>query len=758
MTPWTINQGTLAVSSDGNLGAASGGISFGGGTLQFQSGFTTNRSITLNAGGGTIDADGNNNIVLSGVIADGAGVHGNLTITDSLNSGGVVTLTNTDRYSGTTTINSGATLALSGSGSISDSSIVTANGIFDISSLHTTTATITTLSGTGTVALGNQTLTLSNASGTFGGSITDGGINGGIHGSLAITAGTEVLTGTSSYTGTTAINGGTLEIDGSIATSSLTSINATGLLDGTGTLGNTSVSGGVFAPGNGTAGSTQTVNGVLGFSSGGIYRVFLNPTSSSMSTVTGTATLTGGTVNAQFAAGSYVKHDYEILAAAALVGTFNPIVIGTPPAGFSASLDYTHTTNEVFLDLTSALSGATGLNGNQQNVANGLDNFFNNGGVLPPNFASIFGLTGPQLSQALSQLDGEAATGAEHGAFQLMTDFLDLMLDPWTGGSGGIGGGGATGFAPEQQSNLPPDVALAYARALKQPAPSQQQPQNFEQRWSAWGSGFGGSSTAEGNAAVGSNTVTASTYGYAAGMDYHVTPNTVYGFALAGGGTNWSLAQNLGTGRSDAFQAGVHGTTQFGPAYVSAALAFANHWFTTNRIAPVGDELRAKFEGQSYAARVEAGYRYAVLPLVGVTPYAALQAQDFHTPSYSETDLSGGGFGLSYNAMNATDTRSELGARFDDLTMFGAMPLVLRARLAWAHDWVSNPSLGAVFQALPGSNFTVNGAAVPHDSALTTAAAELHLNANWTMMAKFDGEFASTSQIYAGTGTLRYSW
>ena len=30
---------------------------------------------------------------------------------------------------------------------------------------------------------------------------------------------------------------------------------------------------------------------------------------------------------------------------------------------------------------------------------------------------------------------------------------------------------------------------------------------------------------------------------------------------------------------------------------------------------------------------------------------AALQAQDFHTPAYSESDVSGGGFGLSYAAM-----------------------------------------------------------------------------------------------------------
>jgi hypothetical protein len=29
----------------------------------------------------------------------------------------------------------------------------------------------------------------------------------------------------------------------------------------------------------------------------------------------------------------------------------------------------------------------------------------------------------------------------------------------------------------------------------------------------------------------------------------------------------------------------------------------------------------------------------------GFTPYAAVQAQSFRTPSYSETDVNGGGFG-----------------------------------------------------------------------------------------------------------------
>jgi len=108
--------------------------------------------------------------------------------------------------------------------------------------------------------------------------------------------------------------------------------------------------------------------------------------------------------------------------------------------------------------------------------------------------------------------------------------------------------------------------------------------------------------------------------------------------------------------------------------------------------------------------------------------------------------------------MNASDTRSELGARFDDLTMLSGMPLVLRSRLAWAHDWVSNPAIGAVFQALPGAAFTVNGAAPPKDSSLTTAGFELRPAPNWSLGAKFEGEFAPRSQTYAGTGTLRYTW
>ena len=55
------------------------------------------------------------------------------------------------------------------------------------------------------------------------------------------------------------------------------------------------------------------------------------------------------------------------------------------------------------------------------------------------------------------------------------------------------------------------------------------------------------------------------------------------------------------------------------------------------------------------------GMDYHLSP--GVTPYGAVQFQDFHTPAYSESAAMGGAFGLAYNAMNATDVRTELGSR-----------------------------------------------------------------------------------------------
>ncbi len=723
-----------------------GGTTIGAGTLQLGNGGTTG-SITGNVtDNGNLAFNRSDNITFGGLIS------GTGTLTQI--GPGALTLTAANTYSGGTFLN-GGTLVVGNNSAFGTGTIAMAAGttLSFLNSGNFTIANKITISGDPNFAPPAGTTQ------TISGVIA----NGSSPGTLNMNgAGTLVLSAIETYTGPTNVNSGILDVTGSIASSSGVTVANGATLTGSGSFGSIQVtSGSTFAPGTpGVPGTFTKLSGNLAFQSGAIYLVQANPTTATYGLVSGTATLTGATVTAQFAAGSYtVPKQYTILIANGGLGgtTFAKLTNTNLPSGFSAKLTYN--ADDVLLDLTAAL-GLTGstnsFSGNQQKVATSLNNFFNNGGTLPANFISLYGLTGSTLSNSLSQLDGEVAADAEFGAFRLTNQFLNLMLDPFVdgrlGSGGGIGGGQAMSFAPDAQASLPPDIALAYAGVLKAPPPAP-----FAQRWTAWGSAYGGSNSTNGDPAVGSSNVTAHTFGFAGGMDYHYSPDTIFGFALAGGGTNWGLSGGLGDGRSDAFQAGVYGITRAGPAYLAAALSFTNHWMTTNRSA-LGDQLTANFDAQSYGARIEAGFRYAALPMLGVTPYAALQAQDFHTPSYSETDLSGGGFGLSYNAMNASDIRSELGARFDDPTLIGGMPLILRARVAWAHDWVSNSSLGAVFESLPGASFVVNGAPMPSDSALTSVGAELFLTSKLTLLAKFDGEFASGSQTYAGSGTLRYSW
>ena len=721
---------TIAAATVTNNGTISGTGTGGGGIGIFANTATvTNNSTISGTGTGTGSSGG------FGILANTATVTNNGTISGTGTGGGAGTGINTSA-AGNVTNNgtiTGTTFAISFAGSGGNTLTLGPTSIINGEVMASGVNNLLQLGGSG---IGSFDVSLIGPAVQYRGFDTFNKIG----------AATWTLTGFNAGALPWTVQQGILLVNGSLANSPFT-VNG-GTLGGTGTIGNTQVnSGGTLAPGSGAPGTSLTITGNLAFRSGALYLVQINSTTASLANVTGTASL-AGTVQANIS--SATSKSYDILHSAGLGGTrFNALVLTNP--NFSGSLSYTAT--DVFLTPTANLGAGSNLNQNQQNVAGAINNFFNNGGALPPNFVNIFGLTGGALGNALTQLDGEAATGAERAVFQLTNEFLTVMLDPFVNGRGNVaGGGGAIGFAPDEQTNLPPDIALAYASILTK-AP----PQSFEQRWSAWGSAYGGANNANGDPATGSNNVRASTFGFAGGMDYHVTPYTVVGFALAGAGTNWGLANALGTGRSDALQAGAYGISWFGPAYLAGALSFSNHWFTTNRSA-LGDALTANFVGQGYGARLEGGYRYAVLPAFAVTPYGAVQFQDFHTPAYSETDVTAGGFGLSYNAMNATDVRTELGARFDDPTVVYNKPLILFGRLAWAHDFVSNPMLSAAFQALPGGTFTVNGAAIPQNSALTTAGAQLFLTPQWTLLAKFEGEFAPGSQTYAGTGMLRYTW
>ena len=763
---WTISQGTLIGDTNSLAGTA----------------ITNNAALVFNQ-----NFDG----VQSGVIS------GSGTLTK--NGTGAVILAGDNLYSGGTTIAAGALQLGNGGTTGSILGDVLDNGVFAIN--HSNAFTFGgAISGTGAfqqIGTGTTTFTADN---TYGGGTTisagtlqlgNGGTTGSILGGVldnsvfainhsnAFTfggvisgtgafqqngTGTTDLTAINSFTGATTVNGGALQVDGSIASSSLTTVNTGATLTGVGTVGNTLIAnGGTFMPGSGTPGSSMTVAGNLAFQSGAAYLVQLNPATASLANVTGTATLGGATVNAIYANGSYVAKTYTILTATGGVnGTFGSLVNTNLPANFGTSLSYD--ANDAFLNLTLSFLPPpnSGLNQNQQNVANAIVGFFNANGSIPLAFG---GLTPAGLTQA----SGEVATGSQQTTFDAMTLFMGLLTDPFIAGRGDpvTSSTGAPQFAEEN------DGASAYAAKDKPRSGAERDAHAaiyrkalpptvdaFAQRWSVWAAGYGGSQTTDGNAALGSNTVTSRIAGGVVGADYRFSPFTIAGFALAGGGTNFSIANGLGSGRSDLFQAGAFVRHSVGPAYLSAALAYGWQDITTDRTVTIAgvDRLHAQFNANAFSGRVEGGYRY-VTPWMGVTPYAAAQFTTFDLPAYAEQVLSGANtFALGNAAKDVTASRSELGIRTDKSWAMQDSIFTLRGRFAWAHDFNTDRNIAATFQTLPGASFVVNGAAQAHDAALTTASAEMKWLNGWSAAATFEGEFSNVTRSYAGKGVVRYSW
>ena len=227
-----ISGASGAVSVMSLSGASTGKVLLGGNTL-----ILTSASETFNG-------------VISG--------SGGLTV-----SGGSESLAGANTYTGATSINDGASLNLRGSGSISDSVGVTADGLFDISGT-TAGASIKTLSGSGEVYVGSETLTLTSASGTFAGDLS-----GGFLGGVTIAAGTETLTGPSELKGLLTVDpGATLKLAG-FGTAQFAHVVADGTFDISGTVFEGDI-GGLSGGGSVTLGSRSLVLNSASDSFGGV--------------------------------------------------------------------------------------------------------------------------------------------------------------------------------------------------------------------------------------------------------------------------------------------------------------------------------------------------------------------------------------------------------------------------------------------------------------------------------------------------------
>jgi uncharacterized protein with beta-barrel porin domain len=403
----------------------------------------------------------------------------------------------------------------------------------------------------------------------------------------------------------------------------------------------------------------------------------------------------------------------------------------------------------------------SGLTGNQSAVAAGLNGAVQSAGLGGPVLNTLltdFTSLG-SYGNALTQLSGKPGGAISQTSVAATDQFVNAIFNDVLDDNGD---GGATMTAQDSEANAyvaKPETPRAAKEAYAAVTP-RDRVATFAARWRVWATGYGGNSRVSGDASAGTSTTTSRIFGTVAGASYRFTPDTEMGFALGGAGSNFNHDGGFGSGKADIFNAAVYARHTIGDAYVAGLLGYSWQDTSTDRTVTITgtDTLHASFKAQALTTRLEGGRRYAT-PMIGVTPYAALQSIVIGLPAYDETATSGSStFALNYAARTVTVTRSEFGAKFDKAIPMPGCVLTLKAKTAWAHDWNSDFAATATFQALPAASFTVDGAIPAVDSLLVSAGAEVRWRNGFALSGSFEGEFSDTTQSYEAKGTLRYAF
>ena len=364
----TIREGIVEVGADHNLGGA-GDITFDGGTLFFSGGFTSERNILLNSGGGTLDTDGSD-VILAGLISgtgrltktgigtvtlNTANNHSGATLIES----GILRISNTlslGTTAGGTTVNTGGELELYGNG-LTVNEPLTLNG-----------GEVCTLLGTNTYN-GSVTLTADSVIDADSDKliITSGiGQSGGSFGLTKSGPGIVELTGTNSYTGATRVEEGALSLFNGAAiadTGAVILANAPDVLlllnasETTGSLAGGGTSGGNVQLGSNTltAGdaSNTTFSGIISGTGGALTKQGTGTlTLSGANTYSGATLVNEGVLNIQNATALGTSQGSTTVAGGAALQIQGNITVGAE----------TITLNGTGINATGALRNLSGTN------------------------------------------------------------------------------------------------------------------------------------------------------------------------------------------------------------------------------------------------------------------------------------------------------------------------------------------------------------------------------------------------------------
>ncbi len=698
--------GTLSISSDSNLGNSADTLTLNGGTLQTTASFATVRSTTINSGNGTFDISGSTTLTHSGSISGSGAL-------DKTGSG-TLALTGSNSYSGGTTVSAG------------------------------------TLLGNTDSLLGNIT---NNANVVFG-QAADGTYAGDMDGSGSLSkigAGTLYLTGSNTYTGPSTIDNGTLSVNG--ATTSATTVNAGGTLQGSGTVGSVTLNGGTVAPGNSIG--TLNVSGDIDYSGGGSYQVEVDDAGNSDKIIaSGTATLTGSSVEVMASNGSYnYSNNYTILTASGINGTFDSV--SSNLAFLDPSLSYD--SNNAYLTLTrnDVSFGDVGETKNQRAVSNSLSAIASSsasGGDMQTLLNAVTTLTTSGAQQAYDSLSGVQHANTQTlllSANDRFSNLLSVRSNSLAADPGRISNQAA--FTPARVAYNGDLSGLQLASNGTDTGLVKTQGSGF------WLTPRGGTGSIEDTANA--SGLDYNWYGLYGGADKWLDNHRLVGFAF--GASHVDANPVAGDSTINSLELAAYGRWQDEQRYFDASLNAGQQRTDTSRqvtVGPLSRTASADYDSQSIGLGVEAGQTLYEQEDQRMTPFIGLHYARLRRDGFAETGAGSANLVVDSETQESLQGRLGIRAAQHRKTESGRT-LDWDVSVAWARELKDTAStLMAGLDGASSATFNIDGPELKRNRVQLGIGLTTDIGQSTTLRFGYDGELASSHQSHTVNATLSMTW
>lgn len=714
-------SGDIGITRSGDISAATYGVwarNAGSGNVDV-SGIG---AVTATAASGTgidVGASGGGNVNIGGAAgldkavsaANGTGVKAQAadsgTVTIKTVSGGTVSasLTGVDASSvdGAISIDLGANVAggngvaavVSGSGAVAikaDANVSgTASGIV-----------VSIGSGATNIAIGAKS-TVSGASNAI---YIDNGTGAVTVNNAGVINGSVTGTGSNTSGARTVSNSGTISLASGQSVSGFATVNQSGgVLAGAGNFGNvTAQSGSTLRAGDrsvaiGSATSAQRTFSAtsLSLASGSVVDIRADYLGASdRIAASGAASFNGATlkvtatpkVDATWATGK----SFTILTASSVTGTFGATQLDY--AFLKATLSYTANSVSMTLDRNWTSFGSYAKTSSQKSVSDVFDRFQVD--LSNPVISRVTTLTTAQAPVALAQLSGAGLAVTRTQSFSAVNVFsgaVNSEMGRFTGSAGGASS--VLSYAEDK-----PPKSKAFDKIEAKPAPIAD--------GRVWAHALGGIGNMK---ADGSNpSQRSSNYGLAAGADTALNPNVRAGFALSLGQSETRVSALSTKADSVWGQGALYAVATDGELYAKAVLAYGYVSTESERsVTAFGtvEKATGKFGANLVSARLEAGRKFAFNPL-GVTPFFAFEPSLLFQNAYNEKGPSS--ITLGFDKTIARAMPGTLGVKLDADYKLGDLRMTPAATFGWVHNFSDPTTISPFFTALPGSNFSVQGA------------------------------------------------